>query len=289
MRFAGALLAGGLALLTPVMAAAQDQAPDNEIVVEGERQAQEAAVRALAKEVTGRLKVGRPLPRFFEPMCLAVGGINPEFAGAFAQRITDNARRADVPIAEGKCQPNALVVFAKDGRAQLEKVRKQHKWIFTGLGESRIKDILASRDPAFAWQLTEIRGVDGRRFDTEGGGGLPLNRQYQTGRLNQPIRSDVVGAVVVFDSSAIEGISAVQLADYASVRLLAPTQEIDSVNEEGMSTIMSLFLTPDTAPDEMTEFDLAYLRGVYQMKPNSPGTAVYGAAARSYRRDPVDE
>jgi hypothetical protein len=288
MRFAGVLLAGGLALLTPVMAAAQEQAPDNEIVVEGERKAQEAAVRALAKEVTGHLKVGRPLPRFFEPMCLAVGGINPEFAGAFAQRITDNARRADVPIAEGKCQPNALVVFAKDGRKQLEKVRKQHKWIFTGLGESRIKDILASRDPAFAWQLTEIRGVDGRRFDTEGGGGLPLNRQYQTGRLNQPIRSDVVGAVVVFDSSAIEGISAVQLADYASVRLLAPTQEIDSVNEEGMSTIMSLFLTPDTAPDEMTEFDLAYLRGVYQLKPNSPGTAVYGAAARSYRRDPVD-
>ena len=288
MRFAHALLAGGLALLTPATVAAQDQAADNEIVVEGERQAQEAAVRALAKEVTGHLKVGRPLPRFFEPMCLAVGGINPEFAGAFAQRITDNARRADVPIAEGKCQPNALVVFAQDGRAQLQKVRKQHKWIFTGLGESRIKDILASRDPAFAWQLTEIRGVDGRRFDTEGGGGLPLNRQYQTGRLNQPIRSDVVGAVVVFDSSAIAGISAVQLADYASIRLLAPTQEIDSVNEEGMSTIMSLFLTPDTAPDEMTEFDLAYLRGVYQLKPNSPGTAVYGAAARSYRRDPVD-
>lgn len=288
MRFAHALLAGGLALLTPATVAAQDQAADNEIVVEGERQAQEAAVRALAKEVTGHLKVGRPLPRFFEPMCLAVGGINPEFAGAFAQRITDNARRADVPIAEGKCQPNALVVFAKDGREQLQKVRKQHKWIFTGLGESRIKDILASRDPAFAWQLTEIRGVDGRRFDTEGGGGLPLNRQYQTGRLNQPIRSDVVGAVVVFDSSAIAGISAVQLADYASIRLLAPTQEIDSVNEEGMSTIMSLFLTPDTAPDEMTEFDLAYLRGVYQLKPNSPGTAVYGAAARSYRRDPVD-
>lgn len=288
MRLASALLAGGLALATPVIAVAQDAAPQDEIVVEGERQAQEAAVRALAKEVTGHLKVGRPLPRFFEPMCLAVGGINPEFAGAFAQRITDNARRADVPIAEGKCQPNALVVFAKDGRAQLEKVRKQHKWIFTGLGESRIKDILASRDPAFAWQLTEIRGVDGRRFDTEGGGGMPLNRQYQTGRLNQPIRSDVVGAVVVFDSSAIAGISAVQLADYASIRLLAPTQEIDSVNEEGMSTIMSLFLTPETAPDEMTEFDLAYLRGVYQLKPNSPGTAVYGAAARSYRRDPVD-
>lgn len=288
MRFAGAFMAAGLALLMPAMAAAQDQDAGNEIVVEGERQAQEAAVRALAKEVTGHLKVGRPLPRFFEPMCLAVGGINPEFAGAFAQRITDNARRADVPIAEGKCQPNALVVFAKDGRAQLEKVRKQHKWIFTGLGESRIKDILASRDPAFAWQLTEIRGVDGRRFDTEGGGGMPLNRQYQTGRLNQPIRSDVVGAVVVFDSSAIGGISAVQLADYASIRLLAPTQEIDSVNEEGMSTIMSLFLTPETAPDEMTEFDLAYLRGVYQLKPNSPGTAVYGAAARSYRRDPVD-
>lgn len=288
MRFAGALLAGGLALLTPALALAQEQDAPAEIVVEGEREAQEAAVRALAKEVTGHLQVGRPLPRFFEPMCLAVGGINPAFADSFAQRIVENARRADVPVAEGKCQPNAIVVFAKDGRKQLEKTRKQHRWIFSGLGESRIKEILSSRDPAFAWQVTEIRGVDGRRFDTEGGGGLPLNRQYQTGRLNQPIRSDVVGAVVVFDSSAIAGISAIQLADYASLRLLAPTQEIENVDEEGMSTIMSLFLQPEIAPDELTQFDLAYLRGVYQLRPNSPGNAVYGAAARSYRRDPVD-
>ena len=288
MRFAGALLAGGLALLTPALALAQEQDAPAEIVVEGEREAQEAAVRALAKEVTGHLQVGRPLPRFFEPMCLAVGGINPAFADSFAQRIVENARRADVPVAEGKCQPNAIVVFAKDGRKQLEKTRKQHRWIFSGLGESRIKEILSSRDPAFAWQVTEIRGVDGRRFDTEGGGGLPLNRQYQTGRLNQPIRSDVVGAVVVFDSSAIAGISAIQLADYASLRLLAPTQEIENVDEEGMSTIMSLFLQPEIAPDELTQFDLAYLRGVYQLRPNSPGSAVYGAAARSYRRDPAD-
>ena len=48
MRLASALLAGGLSLAMPAIAAAQEAAPA-EIVVEGERQAQEAAVRAFQR------------------------------------------------------------------------------------------------------------------------------------------------------------------------------------------------------------------------------------------------
>lgn len=287
MRILG-LLAAGLIAFVPVSAALADDQAAPEIVVEGERKAQEAAVRALAREVSGHLKVGRPLPRFYEPLCLAVGGVNDAWAGSFAARIVEIAKLADVPVAKGNCQPNALVVFARNGRQQLEKTRKQHRWIFAGLGESRIKSILTSRDPAFAWQVTEVRGVDGRKFDVEGGGGLPLNRQYQTGRLNQPIRIDVVGSVVVIDSNEIAGKTAVQLADYAAMRLLAPTSEIEQPADDAMPTMMSLFVAPDMAPDQLTQFDLAYLRGVYQIRANASGNAVYGAAARSFRRDPAE-
>lgn len=282
-------LIGAAMFLFPTVAAAQST-DDPSIVVEGNRKQQEQAARDLAKDVVGRLQFGRPLPRFFEPLCLAVAGVNAPFGESFAARIIENARRADVPVATGECQPNALVILSRDGRGQLEVASKKYPHLFDSLKKLDVKKLLNARDPAFAWQVTEVRGADGRQFSgfQMNGNEVKVNSQFQVGRLNQPIRIDVNAAVVLIDSNAIAGKTAMQLADYASFRLLATTDEISEETATGLPTILSLFLTPDLAPPELSEFDLAYLRGLYAMRANAPGTALYDSTVNAMRKDGSD-
>lgn len=280
-------LIGAAMFLFPTVAAAQST-DDPSIVVEGNRKQQEQAARDLAKDVVGRLQFGRPLPRFFEPLCLAVAGVKPDVGESFAARIIENARRADVPVATGECQPNALVILSRDGRGQLEAASKKYPHLFDSLKKLDVKKLLNARDPAFAWQVTEVRGVDGREFSgmrLEGTREIKVNSQFQVGRLNQPIRIDVNAAVVLIDTGAIAGKTAMQLADYASFRLLATTDEISEETASSLPTILSLFLTPDLAPPELSEFDLAYLRGLYAMRANAPGTALYDSTVNAMRND----
>lgn len=282
-------LIGAAMFLFPSVAAAQDPqaAQDPSIVVEGNREQQEQAARDLAKDVVGRLDFGRPLPRFFEPLCLAVAGVSEPFGESFAARIIANAERADVPVAKGDCEPNALVILSRDGRGQLEAASKKYPHLFDSLKKLDIKKLLNARDPAYAWQVTEVRGADGRPFQGAqiNGNEVKINNQFQIGRLNQQIRIDVNTAVVLIDSNAISGKTAMQLADYASFRLFATTDEISEEAANNLPTILSLFLTPEQAPPELSEFDLAYLRGLYSMRGNAPGTALYDSTVRAMRND----
>lgn len=282
-------LIGAALLLFPTAVAAQAE-QDPSIVVEGNREKQEQAARDLAKEVVGRLQFGRPLPRFFEPLCLAVAGVKPDVGESFAARIIENARRADVPVADGECQPNALVILSRDGRGQLEATSKKYPHLFDSLKKLDVKKLLNARDPAFAWQVTEVRGVDGREFSgmQVNGNEVKVNSQFQIGRLNQPIRIDVTAAVVLIDTGAIGGKTAMQLADYASFRLFATTDEISEEAASSLPTILSLFVTPDLAPPELSEFDLAYLRGLYAMRANAPGTALYDSTVHAMRNGDGD-
>lgn len=80
-------------------------------------------------------------------------------------------------------------------------------------------------------------------------------------RIVLSIRRDLFSSVVLIDTKATESLSLQQLADYASMRLLADTRS-DSVNDP--ATILSLFNVPrGTGPRGLTRFDRAYLRACY--------------------------
>jgi len=268
-----------LALSQPLLAQSTPPAPspqDSEILVSAEREAKEEAVQSLARQVTGRLPFDRPIARFHKPLCLAVAGVNRAYVDGFAGRIIENAKLADVPMARGNCKANALVIFTGDTRKELEQARKKQRWIFGNLGPSALDALLKSRDPAFAWRSTEVLGTNGLpvQYDDRE---VPQNRTIEmAGRLKQPIMIGVTGAVVIIDRDAAEGKTAQQLADYATLRLLAPTGEIREMTPGAPATIMSLFLDPANAPAELTDFDLALLRNTYAIAGNVPASNVYG-------------
>ncbi|MFM7348597.1 MAG: hypothetical protein ACKO01_03820 [Erythrobacter sp.] len=276
--FALRIAAGfGLALAQPLFAqAAPAPAPDGEIIVSTQRREAERAVETLARQVTGRIATDKPIVRFHRPLCLAVAGVNRQFVDSFAQRIYANAEAARVPVETGDCKANALVIFTGDTRKELEQARKKDRWVFGNLGPAALDAMLKSRDPAFAWRATQMLGTNGMpvQYDDRE---LPQNRTIEmAGRLSQPYKLDVSGAVVMIDRNAIDGMTAQQLADYATLRLLAPTGEIRERVPGAPETIMTLFLDPENAPPGLTEFDAAFLQGVYAIAGNVPAGAVYG-------------
>lgn len=284
-----ALAAFAFASCQTVQAQAIESAPQETdgrgIVVSADRTKREKAVQELARQVTGRLPFNRPIARFHQPLCLAVAGVNRNFVDGFAGRILENAALAEVPLAKGNCKANALVIFAGETRTELERARKKNRRIFGNLGPSALEAMLKSRDPAFAWRATQVLGTNGMpvQYDDQV---VPLNRTIEmSGRLKQPIMIGVTGAIVVIDRDAADGKTAQQLADYATLRLLAPTDEIRETTPGAPATIMTLFLDPVNAPEGLTAFDTAFLRGVYKIAGNLPASAVYGETVNNLERD----
>ncbi len=289
------ILAGiALALLAPCSALAQgaDSAQGQEIVVSGNRETEEKILRALTADVTRRPRVDKPSSRFYGPVCLQIIGVKTEFSDVLADRIKANARQVDAPVAKDDCTPNALVIFTRDARRTVDLLRKEEPWIFTNLLDYEFDRIIAGTEAAHAWQTTELRSVDGKplQYQIINGREVMVNPQYQTGRLAPPLRVDMVGAVVLIDSAYLPGKTLQQLADYATFRLLASISETSESGDgaDTMATILSLFDDTANAPAELTRFDRAYLRALYNLRPNAPSSAIRDATVRVYYGGKVD-
>jgi len=271
-----------LSVSQPLFAqAAPETQTESDIIVTADRAKDEEAVQGLARQVTGRLPFDRPIARFQQPMCLAIAGVKDAFVDGFAARIVDNAKLARVPIATGDCKTNALVIFTSNTRKELEQARKKNRWIFGNLGVAALKKMLESRDPAYACRATQVLGTNGMpvQYDDRE---IPQNRTIEmSGRLKQPIMIGVTGAIVIIDRDAADGKTAQQLADYATLRLLAPTAEIRELTPGAPATMMTLFLDAANAPAELTDFDVAFLHGVYAIAGNVPASNVYGEVVNS--------
>jgi hypothetical protein len=296
MKAAGLALAAGLAMAAAlaIPAAAQEAEPP-QIVVEGEKLQTEAALTDLARDLAGNPRPRRPLARFEQPLCLMVAAGDAELARDVATRIIDNARIAKVPVRKSGCKPNALLTFSDDAHAQLRDIRKSGRRLFAGISAREIDTAMGARDPVYVFQASKQTAASGEVIisspEAGGSGGIPgpTNQIWSAGRLKREIREDMLAVLVVVDNGAIAGLSPVQIADYASLRLLAPTGEVDVAEADAPRTIMTLFVAPTDAPAAMTRFDRAYLKALYRMPAGAFASEVLRAAVVDVTRGTEDE
>lgn len=276
----------GLAL--NAMTAVQDAQPPA-IIVEGEKPRDEAELTDLARELAGRPRSDRPLARFEQPLCLIVAANDTGLAKDIATRIIANARAAKVRVRAGGCKPNALVTLSDDALAQLKQIRKSGRQLFAGLSARELDAALQTRDPVYVFQASETTAATGQALLRADPAAAPVGKVTAMGRLSRMTRKDMLAALVVVDSVATAGLTSAQLADYTTLRLLAPTGEVDIAQADEPPTIMTLFAAPGTAPAGLSRFDRAYLKALYRMPPGAFASDVLRAAALESGREDQDE
>lgn len=237
----------------------------------------EASSLSLVRTVAGHPEDRRPLAKLRSPLCLMVAAEDQDFARVVAKRIIDNARAAGVRTRSAGCSPNVLVSFTDGARAQMQAVRDGGRKLFRRMSEKEIDAALAARDPAYVFQAVEMTPRIGEGDAEFGVSTSGDNWTSERSILRTP--EDLLTTMVVFEERATGGFSPVQLADYATLRLLAPTAEVAADAALAPRTILSMFVAPAEAPREWTASDRAYLRALYTMPRTAFAHEVLAAAA----------
>lgn len=263
----GSLFSVSLILAAP---AAAQEAPqpdgDQEIVVTGNANVE----RQLSDFVGALTQVpgGTQLSRFESAVCPTVVGVSPAHKDAVVARMRVVAKAAGLAVGGAGCVPNVLLVVTGDKRAFLEALRAKHAYYFGEMPTSAIKRLIAEPGPAAAWQVDgPLRNADGQELSSNAG--AAINRTTRLGgRLSTGARPQFAAAAVVVESKALEGLTTIQLADYAAMR--AFTRADPSKLPNSAPTILTILEAPmdSEVPITLTSWDLAFLRSFYAAQGN---------------------
>jgi hypothetical protein len=263
---AGAMaMIAGLALGAP--ASAQERAPEAEssdIVVKGMRD-QNRQVSKFVDALTAA-PVGGQLSRFEEAACPAAIGLSPTQNKTVAARIRSVADAAGVPLGKPGCSPNVFVVVAQDKEAVIEALEKKYS---NPLGD-RVKAPKHS-GPALAWHMEgrlDANGVPvGVAADTaDGPGGYYVVEMGDgSSRIRPASRPHFLASVLAVEPDAVAGLTTTQLADYATMRLLARTDP-SRLGKSAAPTILTILDAPmgSEVPVTLTHWDFAFLKALYR-------------------------
>jgi hypothetical protein len=193
-----------------------------------------------------------------------VSGLRTDYAEAMVDRMRESIARLKVPLAQDGCSPNLVVAFEEDGRSLLSDLQRDRPGLFRLVSQSEQAEMLADKAPVRVWNNIAKRWT--------GGGAPPRDEDKasvwgQLDRTTMPWSFDIVGALVVFDRRAVEGMTLTQLADYATMRGLSHTRPASG--SQPMATILSLFDGDGAGPGELTDFDVGYLRSLYSWRPSA--------------------
>jgi len=268
-------------------AAAQDPQPQaGEIVVTGQKEDPKAIgdfVKALTPVATGE-KLGR----FEHDVCPAVQGLGEEQADAVADRIRLVAKTVGLAIGKPGCIPNVVIIATSD-KARLIAELERHRHEYLGeLSGSQIKALERNPSPAAAWQLKGAPiNAGGMELYQDPATGVYTNRTIDApSRITEAVRPQFESAVVVVERKAMVGLTTTQLADYAAIRALTGADP-QRLQNAGSPTILHVLEIPmgGVAPITMTQWDLAFLRGFYDVRRNLSTGAQRSAIAKSMNED----
>jgi hypothetical protein len=280
-------LAAALAFAAPV--AAQEAAPpaDAEIVITG--RPVEDQIRGFVEAFT-RVHGQRQLSRFEWSVCPAALGLSPAAAKAVVTRIRRVAKEAEVPLGKPDCTANVLLMVTKDKKALLDVIQRKYPQFLGEMPNSEVRRLARAPGPAAAWRVEgPPLDVDGVEIPQEGGagGGVRVNRTVRNpSRITPAARPHLIGAVVIVEKAALDGLTTIQLADYAAMRAFAPTDPA-KLPPSSPPTILTALEAPmgTPVPLTMTKWDLAFLKGLY----GSPAGLYAGAQRSAIRKEMLGE
>jgi hypothetical protein len=284
-RLAFAALAVLIAGAAPALA--QPTTESDELIVTGERLRE--IVREFVEDATIAAPSENQLSRWHRRICPGVIGIRASYGQFIADRIAQRAHGLGLRAEAPGCRANIVVFVTPDaGRLAREFVTQFEGMVVGGtennahtLGAEALQDFVESDRPVRWWHVSrtamadanlpmgDLQSVDPepntRDMLAEHGG-----RRVNGTRLERTTRQDLFRAIVIVDARAAEGLRFDALADYVAMVALA---QLDPA-AEGVAVPSILNLFADHAagrapPEGLTDWDLAYLDGLYGMTRNA--------------------
>jgi hypothetical protein len=220
-------------------------------------------------------KLGGGIARWKRRICPLVLGQNPHFTAFITQRVKYIALAAGARInTEPSCTPNIEIIFTTTPQALMDTVRKDHP-LYLGYADTnaQLEKLAIVTRPVQAWYTTETGDANGRRevdsvLMTNFDGGLmfaPHVYASSGGRTNGGIVSGFFHILIVVDSTKMAGQKIVPLSDYIAMLALTQINSLDACQRQQPSIVNMLAADCDHAQDSLSEFDLAYLQGLYRM------------------------
>lgn len=290
----------------PPAPAQQDTAPVQleEVLVESVRvrEAAEAFVNSVAEPVEGRKAA-----RWRNSVCVGVAGMQSEPARFMADRVSDWASSVGLRIGPSGCEPQIVIVATDDGDATARAlVASRPREFRTGVPQT---DQGAAALAAFQNSGRLIRWWH-VSLPVNGDTGAPIRRlpgqqpftapaelskpsdfgQYgsivSASRLTDETEDDLIQAIIVLDTDALDQANFLQITDYIAMVALA---QIDPDAEPAAPSILRLFKPGEAQEEMLTRWDQAYLTALYRTSqtgsgPESNLSAIAGSLTRDLRR-----
>lgn len=245
----------------------------------------------------------RGLARWQDRICVGVANLRGETAQYLSDRISTVA--TDLGLAAGSpgCTPNILVIAAADAEGLARQLTEERRRAFrmggSGMdrGGAALRDFVETDRPVRWWQMS--MPVDSETGDTavripgdctnsctSAADYAPQIAIFAASRLRTQIVDNLIRTIVIVDVDQVTGLSALQLADYIAMVSLA---QIDpEADTSSYASILNVFETPE-ASDSLTDWDLAYLGGLYAAERNQLGeragrSEIIGSIRRSHEQ-----
>ncbi len=272
-----ASVAMAFAVSTPAWA--QETDPQEEIVVVGERL--QEMVRAFVGEVAVAPGSEGQIARWDHKVCPLVAGLPARQLQYMADRIAQRAHQVGLETEGPGCKANILIFVTPDASRLAGGIVDEFRTLVgyysengvATLGRGPLEDFAASGAPVRWWHVNQTVSADGQELggETAGSGSAVIRGGAPPSRLRRATRQDFLRVLIIVDARQAQGLQFQALSDYVAMVSLA---QLDPAGETtGVPSILNLFADRDagrTPPVAMTEWDEAYLDGLYNARRTAP-------------------
>lgn len=226
--------------------------------------------------------------RFAAPICPSVSGLSERQGSAIEDRMREIAKMTGVPVAAEGCRPNIFLAIVDDGAAEIKLLRRKKARLFSSLTHRKRDKVEQGGGPVYIWKATETMASDSRKSAKgssitllAGGNGPGLGaalggasgtgqRTHVKSKIKRSTMEGIVYSYMLIESKSLKGISAAQLADYATMMSLIDIDfnEETKVPAGSMLSLFSDFEDKSLRPQSLSGGDLLLLRGLYKVAPN---------------------
>ena len=255
----------------------------------------ESAVRLEDVEVTGRRldtmirsfidEVAAPnnnrgLARWSGGLCVGAANLSNDAAQYLVDRVSTVAEDLGLRAGAPGCAPNILIVATDDPQAlaqdMIDKSPRAFRMGGAGMdrGGAQLRGFVQSDLPVRWWQVSmPVDSQTGKRatrlpsdgHDATGTGSVfnyaPVINTSSASRLTTQIQDNLFRTVIMVDVTKTDRVSIDQLADY--IAMVSFAQIDPTADTSRYTSILNLFSAPQAAASGLTDWDKAYLGGLY--------------------------